>query len=471
MSILFTTLLALAPSNQDPAWGGFRGNNGAGLATGDAALPEKLDREANQIWRTELPKGYSSPVVAGGRVFLTGAEDKRLLTLCFDAETGEKKWRKSIEYDGSRVGANSAAAPTPATDGERVYALFHHIGLVAYGLDGEEQWRNGIGAPFDLPHGLAASPVVHADRIVVQLDEDDESHLIALDKKTGKELWKVARASTHGYSTPIVYVPEEGPAQVIASGALQLAAYSLEDGEKLWWVNGSAWQVKAVPVLHGDLCIVNAYMVPSSEFGAPRLTQTWEELRDEKDGDGDGLVSKEEWPVEVLHQAWFIFDLDGDGKIDQDDYEYLVRAGTATGALYAVRLGGKGDVTDSHVAWRYEKRRGMSDVISPLVVGETLFLLRDGGLLTAMDAASGKLGKQERVGSTDMYFASPVTDGERILTVSLSGDVSVLSGKADWEVLSTVEMDEQIWSTPAIVGDRVYLRSQAALYCFGDNRE
>jgi outer membrane protein assembly factor BamB len=264
----------------------------------------------------------------------------------------------------------------------------------------------------------------------------------------------------------VIYEPEEGPAQIICSGSMEIAAYSVEDGEKLWWMGGAAWQTKSLPLIHKDLCIVNAFMVSTSEFGGPRVTQSWEEALLERDANGDELISRDEWPGEALHQAWFIFDLDGDDMLNETDYDYLKNAGTATGGLFAIRLGGKGDVTKTHLAWNYSERRGLSDVVSPVVVNDTLFVLRDGGLLTSIDIETGEVIRQKRVGDPDQYYASPVSAGGRLLTASQAGQLAVVSGEGEWEVLSTTDLDEVVWSTPALAEGLIFVRSQTAMYCF-----
>ena len=453
-----------------PEWGAFRGPDGSGIASG--TLPDKLDPEVNLLWRAELEPGYSSPVVAGDFVFLTAvdAREKQLLTVCLERETGKESWRALLEYDGAaRVGQNSPAASTPVTDGEVVVALFHHLGLVAYDLDGRELWRNALGAPYNIPHGLSSSPVLHGDRVVVQIDQDDGSRLACVDLEDGKLVWEVAREVTHGYSTPAIRVPsagDSGPVQVIANGARRIVSYDLQSGEVLWWVDGAAWQVKAAPVLHGELCLVNAFMVPTSEFGAPAALPSLEQALAEHDADQSGTIGKGEWDLPVLQMAWAIFDLDDDEQLDQREYAYLLSAGSAVGGLFAIRTDGRGDVTKTHVQWLYDERRGLSDLLMPVVVGETLYQLRDGGILTAIDLAKGEVQKHERVGEPDDYFASPVAAGGRLLIASKSGQLSVVEAGADFAALSTTDLGEEIWSVPAIAGERVFVRSQAALYCF-----
>ncbi len=464
-------LLVLLPTGELPEWGGFRGNHGAGLAD-SPGIPDVLSPASCAVWEASLPPGYSSPIVAGDRVFVTGAEGTELSTTCLDRETGEVVWERTVEFSGKRTGANSPAAPSPATDGERLFVCFHDVGVIAYDLDGDEQWRQEM-PPFEIPHGMSTSPVLHGDLVILLMDQDADSRLVAFDKATGEVRWEVAReGATHSYSTPTIYAPEEGPAQVIVSGSLQIAGYDVATGERIWWMNGAAWQTKSVPVLVGDVCVVNAYMVPSTEFGVPAMSQTWEEILAEKDADEDGKIAREEWnDIPALQQAWFIFDLDNDEKLDREDYEYLASTGTATGGLFAIRLDGKGDVTDSHVVWRYRGNRGLPDIPSPLAVDGIVYLIKEGGLLTAVDAATGEVLKQGRVGQPDRYYASPVAAAGRIVTASHSGQLSVIEAGKEWEVVSTEDLAEETWSTPAIAGDQVFVRTQHALYCFRAPRE
>ena len=458
------------PSGETPEWGGFRGNNGCGLAA-RTQLAEALDPEANLAWKVEVPTGYSSPTVAGDRVFLTGAEDKELFTLCVDLATGEEHWRRAIEFDGSRPGANSPAAPSPATDGERVYAFFHSAGLHVFDLEGEPQWSADLGS-FNIPHGMSTSPVIHGDTLVVLVDQDLGAYLVAFDKRTGEERWRTARPGvTHSYSTPAVYTPEDGPAQVVVSGSFQISGYSIETGEKLWWLDGASWQSKSVPVIVDDVCVVNSYMVAPTDFGLPSMQAPWEEVLAERDADGSGAIEKAEWDHDMLQRAWFIFDLNDDGALDEEDYKHASRCGRASGGLFAVRMGGKGNVTDSHLVWRNDDRRGLPDIPSPVVVDGIAYLIKEGGLMTAIDVATGKRVKQARVGEPDKYYASPIAAAGRIVTASESGQLAVVAAGPEWEVLSVHQIDDEVWSTPAIAGGKVLVRGLEHLYCFDAESE
>ena len=464
-SVILILISALSNGGDSPQWSGFRGNNGSGVSSAEE-LPDALDPELNLIWRTEILPGYSSPAVAGKDLYLTGSSGTKLVTLCLDAYSGEVRWQKEVDFDGKRPGQNSPAAPTPAADGEHVFVLFHSVGLIAYDKAGKELWRKPLG-PFNIPHGMASSPVLHEDLVVLQIDQDVTPYVAAFDKKTGAEKWKIDRPGVaHGYATPAVFAPEKGPAQVITSSSFQIAGYALDDGRKLWWVDGAAWQTKCVPVIEGNLCFVNSFMGSPTEFGVPRLSGTFAELMAERDADGDMKLDKSEWDDENLHMLWFLFDLDDDDVLDEEDWNYAVSTGRATGGLFAIELGGGGDVTKTNVKWLMEDRRGLPDAPSPLVYGGTIFLIKEGGILTALDAFTGAVLKQDRVGSPDDYYASPVAGDGKLYLASRSGQLSVVTAERDWKQLSVHDIEEEIWSTPALAGRAAYVRSQKALYCF-----
>lgn len=463
-SLIALPLLVLG-AGDPPEWGGFRGNNGAGVST-SKGLPDALDVDVNAVWRAELPRGYSSPTFADGVLFVTGAEGGELVTIALDAESGEELWRAAAEYDGSRIGQNSPAAASPVTDGEYVFVVYHHLGMIAYDVAGKEVWRHELGK-LNIPHGISTSPLVHGETVVLLVDQDVDAYLAAFDRTSGTELWTTKRPGvSHSYSTPALYVPEEGPVQIVVLGSLEVSGYSLEDGRRLWWSQGSGWMTKSLPVFDGDLCILNAHVTSTAEFGAPKANQTWEELLSERDADGDGLVSKAEWDDEAIRQLWFLMDLDRDGMLDASDWKRTQEMQTATGALFAIEMGGEGDVSESHRSWTYDDRRGLSEIPSPVVADGTLFLVADGGIVSSLDPSTGKLEKRERVGISDSYYASPVAGDGKVYLASQSGQLAVLSAERDWKVLSTSKLGEEVWSTPAIAGGRVYVRSLEALYCF-----
>lgn len=464
MNILLASLVLLG-SGDSPEWSGFRGNNGSGVAAA-SSVPDSLDLESNLAWRVELPAGYSSPVISGDLVFATGSAGEHLFTLCLDRATGEELWRRSVPFDGVAPGANSAAAPSPVTNGAVLVTMFHSVGMLAYDMQGQELWRVPMG-PFSIPHGLATSPLIHGNSVFQCIDQDDESFLVALDLSNGEELWRTARPeATHGYATPALWTPDGADAQIVVAGSLEVAGYNARSGNRVWWAKVGCWQAKSMPIISGDTAWVNSFMVGTSEFRLPNPEGSFESALADKDSNGNGRIDREEWDHSQLQRFWFIFDLNDDDSFDQADWTYFQAASRRFGGLYSIQLGGTGDVTETHVNWSYDKRRGMSDVVTPVLMDGILYTVKEGGIMTSLNAETGEVLEQERVGDSDKYFASPVGGNNRIVLAGLSGQLSVVEAGSDWEAISTTTLDEAVWSTPALAGSQVFVRSVEALYCF-----
>jgi outer membrane protein assembly factor BamB len=363
------------------------------------------------------------------------------------------------------MGPNSPVSPSPVTDGSNVYIFFDNFGLVSYDAAGKERWRYEM-APFNLPYGAGTSPVLHGSTLLLQMDQDTGSYLIALDRDSGKVRWKADRPhATHGFSSPVIYQPEKGQAELIVSGAYELDGYDVGSGKKLWWVNGMAWQAKSTPVIHKDVVYVHSWMASLEELGHKPIHETWERTLAAHDKDKDGRISKDEAPDESLTKIWFLYDLDKDGYLDAKDWQYLLARNNTKNGLYAIKLGGRGDVTKSHVVWRHEK--GLPNIPSPLVYQNVLFMLREGGILTSFNPTDGHIYKQGRVeGAVDTYFASPVLADGKLITASRDGKVAVIKPAAQWEVMSVGDFGEEIWATPAAADGQLFVRTQKALYCF-----
>jgi outer membrane protein assembly factor BamB len=430
-------------------------------------LPDEIGPAKNVAWKTALPQGFSSPVLSANLVFTTGYESEKLYTLAIDRRNGEIRWKVEAPrpLPAKPKGPNSPVSPSPATDGANVYVFFDNYGLVSYDAAGSERWRHEMG-PFRFPYGAGTSPVIAEKTVLLQIDQDSGSYLLALDKDTGKIRWKTSRPhATHGFSSPVIFKPAKGAAEVIVSGAYELDSYAFDTGKKLWWVSGMAWQAKSVPVVHNDTLYVHSWMASLVELGHKEITATWTEALEANDKNKDGKISKDEYSDESLVKIWFLYDLDQDGTLGETDWKYLLARSTAKNGLYAIKLGGRGDVTTTHVLWRYDK--GLPNIPSPLLYRDVLYVLREGGILTSLDPKTGAVLKQARIeGALGSYFASPVAADGKIFTASQEGKVAVLNPGREWTVASVNNFDEEIWSTPAIAGNQVIIRTQNALYCF-----
>lgn len=447
-------------------WPQFRGPNGGGVSNA-TDLPIQFGPQQNVIWKTIVPRGHSSPVLAGDRLFLTAFEGKQLLTFCLDRRTGAIQWKRQAPRSRftKSQGANTPATPSPVTDGQNVFVFFEDFGLISYGPDGRERWRHPLG-PFNSPYGMAASPVLADGKVLLLCDQDTNSFLLAVDKDDGRVRWKTERPeATHGFSTPAIYRPLKGPAQVVVSGAYELAGYSVDSGEKLWWVRGMAWQAKSAPIVEGDMAYVHSWMASPSELGL-KDAPPFEQALQEQDANKDRKLAPEEVPDPEIRKLWFLFDLNKDGYMDEREWNIHRARGSAGNGLFAIGLGGRGDLTETGVLWKHQK--SLPKIPSPLLYHNVLYILREGGILTALNPETGEVRKQGRIeGALDPYYASPIAADDKIYTVSHNGKVAVLKAGGLWEILAVNDLGEECWATPAMDDHRLYVRTRSALYCFG----
>lgn len=449
-------------------WARFRGPNGDGVADGDP--PAHLD-PARALWRTPVPPGHSSPVLTADRIVLTGDEGGRLFTLALDRATGRVLWRREAPRPRQEAHHDKGgpAASTPTTDGENVFAFFPDFGLISYGPDGQERWSRPLG-PFTVPNGFGSSPVLAGDRLVLQVDQDRGAYVMAVDPGDGSVIWRTDRPeATHGYSTPVVFAPEDGPEQVVVAGSYQVTSYDLETGERRWWSRGPTWQIKPSPVTSRTTVFATGW-APGADAGERQELPPFAEAVSTGDTDGDGAISEPEAVAGGWRHrgGWGLVDLDDDTRLNEREWEFFRARRSSHNTTLAIRPGsGTGDVTEAAVAWRYEK--AVPVVSSPLLLDGLLYTLKDGGILTALDADSGALVKQGRL-EVDKYFASPVAAAGRIYALSERGTLSVVEAGAEWRVLSTAELGEACYATPAVGGDTLYVRTQEHLYAFGPAR-
>lgn len=449
-------------------WTQFRGPNGSGVSP-SKNVPERFDAQRNLLWKTPLPAGHSSPVFADDRVFVTAFEGKSLLTICLDRETGKVLWRRPAPRgrEESYQPTNGPASPTPATDGSNVYAFFGDFGILSYGPDGNERWRLPLG-PFNNPNGHGSSPILADGKLILICDQDTDSFLLAVDPASGRVLWKIARPEyTRGYATPAVYRPKSGPAELIVPGSFEVASYSLDSGEKLWWVRGLAWQLKSVPLIDRDRIFVSGWETGGDEDRRGKVPEFAKALA-EYDSDHDGKLSRRELAASYSGQWFADNDLDRDGLIDEREWRFYQTRNAAENCLVAIRAGGRGDVTKSRVLWRYKK--ALPNTSSPLLYQGVLYLIRD-GIFTSLNPETGEVLKQARLaGALGSYWSSPVAADGKIFLANEEGKIVVVRADADWEILAVNNLDEEIFATPAILDSRIYVRTRAALYCFAKKR-
>jgi outer membrane protein assembly factor BamB len=465
--LILCALVGWSPRADASDWPQFRGPSGRASADGHK-LPTKIAPDQHVLWKTPLPPGHSSPVVFGDRIYLTAVRDKKLLTLALDRGSGSVLWEAEAPYQKlEKIHAiGSHAQASVVTDGQVVVSYFGSCGLFGYDPTGKQLWHLPMG-PFKNDLGAGSSPVLAGDRILLNQDHDIDSFLLAVDKRTGKPLWRTDRSDFPvSYATPVLW-KSAGKQQVAVSGSLRVVGYDLETGKEVWRVRGLARAVHMTPTVGADgLLYVAGWTSGGDETGRFNVP-TFDALLATNDKNKNGTIELDEMPDGDLKSRYSMIDRDKDGHATREEYDFM--KGIFDGAMnriMAIKPGGTGDVTDTHVLW--SQRRYLPVVSSPLLYKNTLFLMRSGGLLATLDATSGTLLKHERVYGTGDYYSSPVGGDGKVYVVSERGDLTVLSAEGQWKVLHRARFGENVYATPALVDGRIYFRTAGHLYCFGE---
>ena len=292
--VFLLAILGAGASESSAQWPQFRGPNGSGVDSG-SGYPVAFSPTSNVIWKTAMPYGQSSPVVAGGRVYLTASDGGKLLTISLDAATGREVWRRELKPAHSQkvYHANDPASPTPAADADGVVVFFPDFGLAAYAADGKERWTMPLG-PFKSFYGMSASPIIAGDLVVLLCDQRAGSFLVAVDRKTGKVRWKKDRPGVpEGWATPMVFrATADAPAQLIAPGTTRIDSYALETGESRWWMPVGSSGSMGTPVASGEMLFVTTS--GGSEPNLPAFETALEKLDTDKNGQ---LSHGSSWPT------------------------------------------------------------------------------------------------------------------------------------------------------------------------------
>jgi outer membrane protein assembly factor BamB len=462
LTLALATLGASAASAAD--WPRFRGPNGAGVADGPA-LPASLD-PGGALWKVAVPRGYSSPILFGDRLYLTAFDETDLHVLCLSRADGRELWRHKaprprVEKVDKR---NGPASPSAAVDADRVVVFFADFGLVAYDHAGRELWRTPLG-PFDNVYGMGASPILADGLVLLSCDQSRGSFVAAFDAKTGRERWRTPRPEAlSGHATPVVLSRPGAPDQLIVPGSFRLDAYDIKTGAVVWYANGLPSEMKSGAVLGDGAVYVVGYSSPLNEPGQHPKLPSYADWRAAQDQDKDGRVTKAE--ADPTSKDYFDFiDLDRDGSVSESEWRMNEAMMAAENGLLAFKSDGKGDVTRSGLLWSY--RRSIPQLPTPVLYRGVLYMINDGGILTTLDPATGKALKQGRLReAVDQYFASPVAGDGKVYFVSKSGIASVLKAGPEQEPISVADLAEEVAATPALGDGRLYLRTRSSLYCF-----
>ncbi len=449
-----------------PNWPQFRGPNGSGTVA-NSTPPLTISPTNGALWHIDVPWSPSSPCVWGDRIFLSTFSESQLQTRCYSTSNGKLLWLNSVtpvRFEVFHSTDGSPAAATPATDGRRVVSYFGSYGLICYDYKGNEVWRHPL--PLALSgggFGSGTSPIIVRNRVFLNRDQDDNSSLLAVDLATGKTIWETPRPDAAGsFGTPVLW-QNKGVEEIVMPGSMQLKGYDLKTGRERWVVGGVVAFACTTPVIGGGLL----YFAGWSPGKADSPWPSWETFLEQHDKNHDGDVALEEFDTGIRD---FMRGLDRnhDGKITKADWEKIKSgAAKAENVMVAVKSGGQGDITQTHVIWK--ATRGLPYVPSPLYYQGRIYLIRDGGMMSSFDATTGKpFYAQERLEPADKFYASPVAADGRIYLASLPGRLTIVkAGGEKPEILDQADFGERIFATPALVGPNLYLRTQTKLFAFG----
>lgn len=454
-------------ADQPLPWPQFRGPGGSGVAENQKP-PVELGPEKNVKWKIPVPGGFSSPIVAGDKLVITAFDGGKLYTIAYNRADGKEAWRadsRAAKIEAFLKNEGSPAASTPATDGQRIVSYFGSCGLICLDLAGKELWRHEmpvVGMPGDFGSGV--SPILTDGMVILVRDQLIEPKILALDAATGSPRWEKKRQSRASYSTPIVWDTPAGK-QVVMAGHARLIGYDLKTGEEKWSAAGVPASCCSSPVT-ADGILYFAGSAPTGPDDKEMQMPTFDSMLKDLDKDKDGALSKAE--AEKAFESFFdSMDANKDGKITRDEYEAVIKfMSEGQNSAFALKPGGSGDITKSHVLWT--RTKSLPYIPSALLYRGQFVMVKDGGIVTALDAKTGNEVYQGRAAS-GTYYASPIAASDHIYLTSLDGAVTVLkAGSGQMTVVAkNPKLDGRIAATPAIADDTLYIRTDKHLYAFG----
>ncbi|MEO1527268.1 MAG: PQQ-binding-like beta-propeller repeat protein [Planctomycetota bacterium] len=469
-------------------WPQFRGSNSSGISIEE--IPTVFGPGKNELWNVAVGSGHSSPCVVGENIFLTAheAESRSLDVICLSRIDGTVRWRQSVTAAEIEKGHPSfhPASSSPACDGERVVAYFGSYGLVCFDVNGTQLWEMKL--PLAKSYGgNAASPIIVNDRVVLYRATYEDHFLLALDKFSGKELWRVPQAEPFTGEMACTACPIVAGDLLIAHTARSVQAFELETGERRW-VTKCATTATSTPVLHQDQVVVAAW----NKMGEPALRPefpNYEKLIREHDVDGDQAINQKEFPrLWIFHRPDGIeapqngaplnfrrSDGNGDGKLDAEEWSKTLegiarfREGYQSHGILAIPLKSSGVIAPATV--RKLATNGIPEVPSPVSHNGLLYFVKNGGVLTCLDLETGERVYRRRTKGKGTHYASPVIAGKTLLTTAGNGRISVIAVGRTPETLAVNEMGENVYATPAVDAGVLYVRTHSRLFAFGRRTE
>lgn len=485
-SAMFVALfVAMQVTPVHAEWPQFRGANSAGKAT--QAVPVEFGPGKNELWSVPLDAGHSSPCIAGGRIFLTTyqPEASKLFVVCLNQADGETLWSREVPTTEIEKGHPSfnPASSSPTTDGERVVAYFGSFGLICFDMSGRKLWD--VQMPITKSYaGNATSPMIAGDRVILYRGNHVDHFLLAVNKQTGEELWRVEQDEPFASELACTSVPIVHGDRLLIHSARSVQAFDLSTGKQIWFTK-CATTATSTPVIAGKDVIVAAW----NKMGEPALRPefpSYDDLLTGHDKNTDGLISRDEFPhMMIFHRPdgaeapqngaplrFNSADRDRDGTLTTEEWSRKLaeldefRSRYKTHGMLAIPVDSQGFVDAKDV--RLLENQGIPEVPSPLYDEGILYFVKNGGVLTTVDVTTGKRLSRTRTKGKGTHYASPIIAGGKLYSTAGNGTISVMELGPRPKLLAVNDMRDRTYATPAAVDGVLYVRTHSRLYAFGD---
>jgi outer membrane protein assembly factor BamB len=423
-------LLLAAVGSMHANWPQWRGPNSDGSSKTARGLAVNWTQTENVLWRTKLPSwSAATPIVWGDTIFVTSAEEgftpldrgrrsppnrsipDKIYLVAINRKDGAVRWRQQIDSGNQLFRKQNSASPSPITDGKHVWIMTGNGKFTCFTFDGKEVWKRDLQADygkFGLNHGYASTPLLHGDRLIVQvlhgMHTDDPSYVFAVDKSTGKNIWRVERPtdavseSPDNYATPQI-ASVDGKEQVIISGADYVTGHDLNNGKELWRIGGFNPGANPANRTIASSVVIGGIVFTPSTRGKPFI---------------------------------------------------------------AFRPGGSGNITGKREVWTNNLG---ADVPTPTTDGKYLYVLVDNGIINCLEAATGKVVYQGKRIENGTYSSSPLLADGKIYCVDEEGTVTVVKAGPEFEILAVNKLDHLTLASPVAVDNQIFIRTADYLYC------
>jgi len=416
MKALFFACFAITLAASAANWPQWRGPDGNGISP-EKGLPVSWGPEENVKWKLAMPsRSGATPILWGEWIFLNVADGEALELWAVDRTKGEVKWKASLAGGNYKINKQNMSSPSPVTDGRTVWALTGTGILKAFDFQGKELWTRDIQkdyGKFGLNWGFASSPLLDAGALYIPvlhgMKTDDPSYLLKIDAKSGKTIWRQERPTEARHESPDAYITpallrHNGKKEIVLNGADCVTGHDPATGKELWRANG----------LNPDNIAANRIIASSVAF--------------------DGMIY----------------------------------APTRVKPLLALRAGGSGDITESHLAF---KVMNGPDVPTPVTDGKYLYLPNDRGIVWVVNAKTGEEIYGAKRIAPAIYSSSPVLADGKLYVTNEEGTTTVLKAGPEFEVLAENKLGEYTLSSPAISEGQIFMRTEKFLYCIGERRK